>query len=100
MLVKLLAARTVDRHNPFRFAQFERGDFRALDALAVDDRGGRARLTRGYILSTGCQWRAIPPDLPPRPTLYDYFDLWAWTTRSIAPTTRFMPSAAKPTSGR
>src|SRR3981081_3262613 len=29
-----------------------------------------------YILSTGCQWRAIPKDLPPRSTLYDYFDLW------------------------
>jgi len=26
-----------------------------------------------YILSTGCQWRAIPKDLPPRSTLYDYF---------------------------
>jgi transposase len=31
-----------------------------------------------YILSTGCQWRAIPKDLPPRSTLYDYFDLWGW----------------------
>jgi len=31
-----------------------------------------------YILSTGCQWRAIPKDLPPRSTLYDYFDLWRW----------------------
>ncbi len=31
-----------------------------------------------YILSTGCQWRAIPTDLPPRSTLYDYFDLWEW----------------------
>ena len=31
-----------------------------------------------YILSTGCQWRAIPKDLPPRSTLYDYFDLWSW----------------------
>jgi transposase len=29
-----------------------------------------------YVLSTGCQWRAIPKDLPPRSTLYDYFDLW------------------------
>jgi transposase len=28
-----------------------------------------------YILSTGCQWRAIPKDLPPRSTLYDYFGL-------------------------
>jgi transposase len=31
-----------------------------------------------YILSTGCQWRAIPKDLPARSTLYDYFDLWNW----------------------
>ena len=26
-----------------------------------------------YILSTGCQWRAIPKDLPPKSTVYDYF---------------------------
>ena len=31
-----------------------------------------------YVLSTGCQWRAIPKDLPPRSTVYDYFDLWTW----------------------
>ena len=31
-----------------------------------------------YILSTGCQWRAIPKDLPPRSTVYDYFELWSW----------------------
>ena len=30
-----------------------------------------------YILSTGCQWRAIPKDLPPRSTLHGYFDLWS-----------------------
>ena len=29
-----------------------------------------------YVLSTGCQWRAIPKDLPPRSTIHDYFDLW------------------------
>jgi len=29
-----------------------------------------------YILSTGCQWRSIPKDLPPRSTLFEYFDLW------------------------
>ena len=29
-----------------------------------------------YILSTGCQWRAVPRDLPPRSTLFEYFDLW------------------------
>jgi len=31
-----------------------------------------------YILSTGCQWRAIPKDLPPRSTLFDYLDLWIY----------------------
>src|SRR6202451_1553627 len=31
-----------------------------------------------YILSTGCQWRAIPKDLAPRSTIYDYFDRWQW----------------------
>ena len=31
-----------------------------------------------YVLSTGCQWRAVPKDLPPRSTLYDYFDGWSW----------------------
>ena len=31
-----------------------------------------------YILSTGCQWAALPKDLPPKSTVYDYFDLWSW----------------------
>lgn len=31
-----------------------------------------------YVLSTGCQWRAVPKDLPPRSTLYDYFSLWSY----------------------
>jgi transposase len=31
-----------------------------------------------YVLSTGCQWRAIPKDLPPRSTLSDCLDLWSW----------------------
>src|SRR4249920_4060953 len=29
-----------------------------------------------YILSTGCQWRYIPKDFPPRSTLHDYFTWW------------------------
>ena len=29
-----------------------------------------------YILSTGCQWRAIPKDLPPRSTVHNYFIWW------------------------
>ncbi len=29
-----------------------------------------------YVLSTGCQWRYIPKDLPPRSTVNGYFCLW------------------------
>ena len=31
-----------------------------------------------YVLGTGCQWRAIPKDLPPRSTLHDYLERWTW----------------------
>ena len=31
-----------------------------------------------YILSTGCQWAALPKDLAPRSTVHDYLDLWEW----------------------
>ena len=30
-----------------------------------------------YVLSTGCQWRALPKDLPPKSTAHDYFILWS-----------------------
>src|ERR1700731_2161100 len=47
-------------------------------------RGGRRRevdvreVLNGimYVLSTGCQWRYIPRDLPPRSTLHDYLVRW------------------------
>jgi len=29
-----------------------------------------------YALSTGCQWNALPKDLPPKSTVYGYLDLW------------------------
>lgn len=29
-----------------------------------------------YVLSTGCQWRYLPKDLPPRSTVNYYFGLW------------------------
>ncbi len=29
-----------------------------------------------YVLSTGCQWRAIPTDLPARSTVNGYLHLW------------------------
>jgi len=30
------------------------------------------------VLETGCQWRALPRDLPPKSTVHDYLSLWAW----------------------
>src|SRR5262245_10609630 len=30
-----------------------------------------------YVLSTGCQWRALPKDLPPTTTVHDYSILWS-----------------------
>ena len=31
-----------------------------------------------YVLSTGCQWRALPKDLPPRSTVNYYFCRWQY----------------------
>src|ERR1700691_5775518 len=31
-----------------------------------------------YVLSTGCQWAALPKDLPPKSTAHFYFMLWEW----------------------
>jgi transposase len=31
-----------------------------------------------YVLSTGCQWRYIPKDLPPRSTVNRYFCDWSY----------------------
>ena len=49
-------------------------------------RGGRRRsvdireVVNGllYILSTGCAWRYVPKDLPPKSTMFEYFDLWTY----------------------
>lgn len=52
--------------------------------IAPAKRGGRRRkvnireVVNGimYVLSTGCQWRYIPRDLPPRSTLHEYLQRW------------------------
>jgi len=31
-----------------------------------------------YVLWTGCQWAALPKDLPPKSTVHGYFGLWQW----------------------
>ncbi|HEY2531995.1 MAG TPA: IS5 family transposase [Xanthobacteraceae bacterium] len=49
-------------------------------------RGGRRRKVNirevlnaiFYVLSTGCQWQALPKDLPPKSTVHSYFMLWDW----------------------
>jgi transposase len=49
-------------------------------------RGGRRRsvevreVLNGifYVLATGCPWRALPKDLPPRSTVHEYLQLWEW----------------------
>jgi transposase len=30
------------------------------------------------VLATGCQWQALPKDLPPKSTAHFYFMLWDW----------------------
>ena len=34
-----------------------------------------------YVLSTGCQWKTLPNDLPPKSTAHFYFMLWDWDGR-------------------
>ena len=34
-----------------------------------------------YVLGTGCQWRDIPKDLPPRGTVHGCFDRWDYDGR-------------------
>jgi transposase len=29
-----------------------------------------------YVLSTGCQWRYLPKDIPPKSTVHDYLTRW------------------------
>src|SRR5215467_12575707 len=49
-------------------------------------RGGRRRKVNirevlnaiFYVLSTGCQWQALPKDLPPKSTVHHYLMLWDW----------------------
>jgi len=49
-------------------------------------RGGRQRsvnlreVVQGllYVLETGCGWRHLPKDFPPKSTVWEYFDLWGY----------------------
>src|SRR3954463_6351292 len=58
--------------------------WRLLEALIPVYPGGRPRKTDlrdvvdaiFYILRTGCQWRYLPKDFPPKSTVWRYFDEW------------------------
>ena len=55
-------------------------------AIPPAKRGGRRREVNVrevlnaifYVLSTGCQWAALPKDLVPKSTAHLYFMLWEW----------------------
>jgi putative transposase len=52
-----------------------------------------------YILATGCQWRALPKDFPPRSTVQYYFYLWRdqriWRRINSALVRRARPAAGR-----
>jgi len=56
------------------------------DLIPPARRGGRRRkvVVRDvldgvmYVLSTGCQWRYIPRDLPPKSTVHGYLERWEY----------------------
>lgn len=57
--------------------------------IPAAQRGGRPRETDmrevmnavRYVLRTGCQWRQLPKDFPPRSTVYGYF--WEWSRYGV-----------------
>ena len=59
---------------------------RVVDSSGATQRGGRRRsiderevLNAIFcVLATGCQWQALPKDLPPKSTAHFYFMLWDW----------------------
>jgi hypothetical protein len=49
-----------------------------------------------YVLSTGCQWQALPKDLPPKSTVWDYFSRWESDGSSSAPSDGSVATVASP----
>src|SRR3954447_3621329 len=58
--------------------------WRLIEGLIPVYPGGRPRKTNlrdvldaiFYVLRTGCQWRYLPKDFPPRSTVWGYFNEW------------------------
>jgi transposase len=58
----------------------------AAPLISPAKRGGRKRAVNVrevlnaifYVLWTGCQWKALPKDFPPKSTVHWYLMLWIW----------------------
>src|SRR5947209_12712903 len=58
--------------------------WRLIERLIPVYPGGRPRKTDlrdvvdavFYVLRTGCQWRSLPKDFPPKSTVWGYYDRW------------------------
>ena len=79
--------RAAARHGPRYPSDLTDAEWALVEPLIPPaKRGGRRRSVNlrevlnaiFYVLSTGCQWNALPKDLPPKSTVYDYLDLWDW----------------------
>ena len=79
--------RAADRHGQRYPSDLTDGEWALVEPMIPPARhGGRKRSINVrevlnaifYVLWTGCQWKALPKDLPPKSTVYDYLDLWNW----------------------
>src|SRR5256885_13991106 len=77
--------RAADRHGLRYPSDLSDGEWALIEpAIPPAKRGGRRREVNVrevlnailYVLSTGCQWQALPKDLPPKSTAHHYFMLW------------------------
>src|SRR5438132_3322537 len=79
--------RAADRHGSRYPSDLSDSEWALIEpAIPPAKRGGRRRQVNVrevlnaifYVLSTGCQWQAVPEDLPPKSTAHSYFMLWDW----------------------
>jgi len=79
--------RAADRHGLRYPSDLSDSEWTLIEpAIPPAKRGGRRREVNVrevlnaifYVLSTGCQWQALPKDLPPKSTAHSYFMLWEW----------------------
>src|SRR5205085_4069106 len=79
--------RAADRHGLRYPSDLSDSEWALIEpAIPPAKRGGRRREVNVreilnaifYVLWTGCQWKALPKDFPPKSTVHWYFMLWEW----------------------